>query len=491
MNDHDRLGRNLRAALPGDLQSGPLLDRIMRDVSRRPRRPAVRLGGRSWLPTVAGFVAGIVLMGLLDGQWAPVSANAGRVEMVGGRVPVEFVSSTAQPASEYRAMTTKVLAGFNGRADFNSQDSGADDITRIQYEHAAGRSTIDVIALTYSDMLALQAHGDLEDLTPLLRSLTTDRRFVQAPLDDARFGTGRQYAIPWLQATYLMAVNKQALQYLPQGVDVRHLTYDDLVRWGENMKAASGGVGRIGLPADVTSLQGGLVYRFLQGYTYPSYTGTTLTGFRSPEAVSMWDMLQRLWAVTNPASETYAAMSGPLLRGDVWVAWDHQARLADALADSKDFIAVPAPTGPRGQGYMTAEVDLAIPKGAPNRRGAEALIEWLTREPQQAAAAASLSFFPAVEHVQLAGAQAPELVVDRAYRSNRAAIETIPPVGLADNVNAWTEVYQDTFKRIVLGHEDIQTVLDDEAPLLQKIVNDAKAPCWRPDLRSGGPCLIR
>jgi multiple sugar transport system substrate-binding protein len=490
VNDHDRLGRNLRDALPADFQSGPALDRIMRDVSRRPRRPAVGLLGRSWLGSVAGFVAGMALMGLLDGQWAPVSANAGRVEMV-GKVPVEFVSSTGQPPNEFRAMTTQVLAGFNGRADFYSQDTGADDITRIQNEQAAGHSTVDVIALTYSDMLALQAGGDLEDLTPLLKRLETDRRFAQPPLDDARFGTSRQYAIPWLQATYLMAVNKKALPYLPQGADVRHLTYDELVAWGQNMQAASGGVGRIGLPADVNSLQGGLVYRFLQGYTYPSYTGTTLTGFRSPDAVSMWEMLQRLWAVTNTASKTYSSMSDPLLSGDVWVAWDHQARLAAALADTKDFIAVPAPTGPRGQGYMTAEVDLAIPKGTPNQQGAEALIEWLTREPQQAAAAASLSFFPAVEHVQLAGPQAPELAVDHAYRTNPAAIETIPAVGLGGSTNKYTGVYQDTFRRIVIGREDIQTVLDDEAPGLQKIVDDADAPCWRPDLRSRGPCRIR
>jgi multiple sugar transport system substrate-binding protein len=204
-------------------------------------------------------------------------------------------------------------------------------------------------------------------------------------------------------------------------------------------------------------------------------------------------MLQRLWAVTNPASvsKEYDAMSGPLLSRDVWVAWDHQARLAAALADTKDFIAVPAPSGPRGLGYMTAEVVLAIPRGAPNQQGAEALIEWLTREPQQAAAAASLSFFPAVEHVQLAGAQAPELVVDDAYRANRAPVETIPAVGLGVSTNDYTRLYQDTFRRIILRSEDIQTVLDDEAPQLQEIVDGAKATCWRPDLRSRGPCHIR
>lgn len=488
LNDHDRLRRELREALPADFQSGPVLDRIMLDVRRRNVRRPRRF---TWVPGAAAFAALLVLLGVLDGQWAPVSANAGRVEMVGctSLCSVEFVSSQAQPAKEYAAMTTKVLAGFKGTADFQSQVSGAQDVQRIQYEHEAGRSTIDVIALTYGDMLALQRSGDLEDLTPLLKRLQSDRRFQQPLLADARFGTSRQYAIPWLQATYLMAVDKKALPYLPPGADVRHLTYDQLVAWGQNLRAATG-ENRIGLPADLSTVQGGLVYRFLQGYTYPSYTGTTLTGFASPDAVPMWEMLQRLWAVTNPESTTYDRMEQPLVRGDVWVAWDHQARLAAALADTRDFIAVPAPSGPRGQGYMTAEVDLAIPKGAPNQKGAEALIEWLTREPQQAAAAESLSFFPAVEGVQLAGPQEPELAVDNLYRANRAAIETIPAVGLGSGVDAFTAVYQETFTRIVLRHEDIPAVLAAEAPRLQQIVSAANAPCWRPDRRSGGPCRI-
>jgi multiple sugar transport system substrate-binding protein len=205
----------------------------------------------------------------------------------------------------------------------------------------------------------------------------------------------------------------------------------------------------------------------------------------------MWEMLRRLWAVSNPASIGYRTMSGPLLNADVWVAWDHQARLAGALADRQDFLAVPAPTGPAGQGYLTAVVDLAISKGAPNQRGAEALIDRLTRPAQQAAAAFSLSFFPAVDGVQLAGPRAPELDVDQAYRANRAALETLPPVGLGSDADAFTGVYQESFARIVLRGEDIAAVLADESARLQRIVSDAGAPCWRPDPPARGPCRIR
>jgi multiple sugar transport system substrate-binding protein len=205
----------------------------------------------------------------------------------------------------------------------------------------------------------------------------------------------------------------------------------------------------------------------------------------------MWQMLQRLWAVTNPASATYDSMSGPMLSGDVLVAWDHQARLAAALGDTRDFVAVPAPAGPNGQGYMTVEVELAIPKGAPNPAGARALIEWLTRPTQQAVAAANLGFFPVVQGVQLAGPQAPSLAVDSAYRNNRAAIEAQSPAGLGPDTDAFTAVYQDAFDRIVLHGEDIGTVLGADGARLQQLVDGAGARCWRPDPPSRGSCHVR
>ncbi len=496
MNADERLRRNLRDALgPGPGLPGPeLRQRIMADVSAHPRRPhAARLylPRRTWVPALAALIVLLILAELLNIQRVQ-NTYAGRVEFLAtanlGRV--EFLSSQAQPAAEYRAMTEKVLAGFNGTPDFNSQPTAAQDIARIGYEQSAGKSTVDLVALTQSDMLTLQTSGALEDLTPLLRRLQQDRTFPQALLDTGRFGTNKQYFIPWLQATYMMVVNKQALPYLPPGADVNHLTYDQLIAWGQNIEVATGQK-LIGLPADLNGPRGGLVYRFLQGYAYPSYTGTTLIGFRSPEAVQMWQTLRRLWSVTNPLSTTYTNMQDPLTTGEVWIAWDHQARLGMSLTDDQHYLAVPAPTGPAGLGYMSAVVGLAIPKDAPNRKGAEALIDWLTRPRQQAAASASLSFSPVVHGVALSGAPSAESRVANIYQSHREGVESVPPAGLGSSVDAFTSVYQDTFARIVLQGEDIPTVLNEEARRLQQLVNDANARCWQPDTPSRGPCQIR
>jgi multiple sugar transport system substrate-binding protein len=414
---------------------------------------------------------------------------SGRVEALANLGSVEFLSSQAQPATEYRDMQNRVLPGFNGTVDFNSQPTAAQDIDRILYEERAGRPTMDLVALTQSDLVTLQAKGALEDLTPLLQRLQKDRRFAQPALASARFGTGKQYYIPWLQATYMMAVNKKALQYLP-GADVNHLTYDQLIAWGQSIQAATG-QRLVGLPADLDGPRGGLVYRFLQGYAYPSFTGATLTGFRSPEAVQMWQTVQRLWSVTNPWSTTYTSMHEPLDTGEVWIAWDHQARLKDALADDAHFLAAPAPSGPAGLGYMSATVGLAIPKGAHNPGGAGALIDWLTKPAQQAAASTNLGFFPVVQNVRLTGRAAVESRVAATYEANAGGVQTLPPAGLGSRSDDFTAVYQDTFRRIVLANEDIRTVLNEEAVRLQHLVDAAGAACWQPDPPSRGPCQVK
>jgi multiple sugar transport system substrate-binding protein len=52
-------------------------------------------------------------------------------------------------------------------------------------------------------------------------------------------------------------------------------------------------------------------------------------------------------------------------------------------------------------------------------------------------------------------------------------------------------VFTDSFQRIVLKNEDIKAVLEDEAKILQAVLNDAKAACWAPDPPCSGPCLVK
>ncbi len=60
-------------------------------------------------------------------------------------------------------------------------------------------------------------------------------------MDLGKFGTAEQKYLPWMQATYVMAANKKALQYLPDGADIEALTYDQLIAWCKAIAEATGG----------------------------------------------------------------------------------------------------------------------------------------------------------------------------------------------------------------------------------------------------------
>jgi len=147
-----------------------------------------------------------------------------------------------------------------------------------------------------------------------------------------------------MQASYIMVANKEALPYLPGGADINALSYDQLAAWASTIQQKTG-KRLLGFPAGPQ----GLMYRFFEGFLYPSYTGGLVVPFRSQAAEAMWTQFTSLWKSVNPNSTSYTFMQQPLLSGDVWIGFDHVARVLDALRQKPDeFVAFPVPAGPRG-----------------------------------------------------------------------------------------------------------------------------------------------
>jgi multiple sugar transport system substrate-binding protein len=86
----------------------------------------------------------------------------------------------------------------------------------------------------------------------------------------------------------------------------------------------------------------------------------------------MWEFVNDMWQYVHPQSVAYEFMQEPLLAEEVWVTFDHTARLINAFKDRpNDFLALPAPSGPKGLGFMPVVAGLAIPKTAPNKAGVQ------------------------------------------------------------------------------------------------------------------------
>ena len=314
-----------------------------------------------------------------------------------------------------------------------------------------------------------------------------DRRFFSDLVKLGTFGGRNQHYIPWMQATYIMVANRRALKYLPNGATLDRLSYDQLMKWAVNMKEASGRP-KLGFPID------GLIHRFIQGYLYPAFTGCTLRKFRSPEAEVMWRFFRDLWSYVNPRSLNFGAMDSPLLEGAVWVAWDHTAKVAKALNHpSQDFIAFPAPVGPKGRGFMLVLAGLGLPKCSSDHTAALDMIEYLTRPAVQRRTFRSVFFFP-IQPFGMKRDLSPGLVqLVEAVNGQLASdngIKTLLPIGLEGKDRAFNTAYKLTFSQIVLRRRDIKAVLAKQRLILTRILSETRAGCWSPDEASIGPCPV-
>ncbi len=414
-----------------------------------------------------------------------IGAASGLTILMSGaavQADVLFWSTQAKPVEEAQAMREQVLAGAGQAVDYQPNDDGP-FLTRLQAELQAGTGTIGVLGALEGSFAAMNPDDlvDLDDLGLMSSSETFN--------DLARMGTDNLQYLPWMQASYIMAANKEALQYLPEGADIDALSYDQLIAWAANVHEAVGEA-KFGFPAGPK----GLKHRFFQGYLYPSYTNGVVRTFASDEAVTAWEKFKELWTHTNPASTNFSFMQEQLLSGDAWIVFDHTSRLAQAFNERPDdFVAFPAPAGPHGRGFMPVLAGIAIPRTAPDMEASKALVAYMMKPETQIATLRATSFFPVVDvefpddmppAVQAAGA---------AVAKMSAAADANPgllPSGLGDKGGDFSRVFVDTFERIVLAGHDIRAVLDDHKGQLSAIMEESGAPCWAPDAPSEGACPV-
>jgi multiple sugar transport system substrate-binding protein len=429
------------------------------------------------------------LLGLgLGAAAAPALTACGGVSTSGsdgGEGSVNFLSSQFTQVEE-RQRFEKILADriTSPKVAFNAVDPTAFSTT-LTTQVDSGKVQISLAGGLHGE---LAQHTDrLIDIDDVTGSLG-DRGFPAEVTELGKLGGGTAKYVPWMQATYVLAINKKALQWLPSGADVQKLTYDQFLSW---MTAARQGNGKpvFGFPAGPK----GLYHRFFQGYLLPSFTGGQITTFRSAEAVTAWQYMKQLWAQTAPASTNFDNMQDALQRGEVLVAWDHVARLRDAPGDKPDdWLMVPAPTGPKGLGYMLVVAGLAIPRGAPEPDRAKEVIKSLTTTEVQMDVLGQNAFFPVI------GAEPPgdlppaiKLEADavRAQQQTSGAVVSLPPVGLGAKEGEVSQVFKNAFKEICLDGRPVQQVLDGQAKQLNAILDEAKVACWRPDT-AGAPCRV-
>jgi len=389
-------------------------------------------------------------------------------------VAIVFNSTQLRPAEETEWVIKTLLPPFEEetgiKVTFVPEEYGIFE-DRLIAEVESGKVRVSLSGGLHGDFSLLIEKGYLEDLSGI--SLP-DRTFIETFWNLGKHDDKQVY-IPWMQATYIFVANKKALDYLPEGADINALTYDQLLQWVKNIYDQTGEK-KFGLPVG----EGGLIHRFVHGYLYPSFTGKTVAKFNSSEAVQMWEYMKQLWQYVNPECINWKSMADPLLAEDVWVAWDHTARFKDAVTTKPDtFIVFPSPSGPHGRGFITVIAGLAIPKGAPHIDAAKKLIEYLTRPETQVEIVEGVGFFPVVEEAVGTIPAGPLKTIAEGVVNQSSAADAIVamlPTGLGGRAGEFSAIYRETFIRILIDGEDIQTVLNEEWAKLKALYEETGAP---------------
>lgn len=398
---------------------------------------------------------------------------------------IVFASTQLNPIPEQEALRNIILKGSPVGADFVPMLETA-LIDRLKAEAQTGKGTISLVGALDGTFASLDPNLFV-DLSAIAANL--QKRGVPKQLLNFGKVGNKQVWVPWMTATFLMAANKSALQYLPAGADVNDLTYGQLHKWAKTI-AEKTGRARLGYPVGPT----GLIHRYGMGYLVASFSGGVVTTFTSKQAQAAWLLQRSMWKYTHPQSLTYGFLQDPLLSGEILVGWEHMARLQNALKTRPDdFVVFPAPRGPKGRAYMTVVSGLAIPRTAPDQAGARAVINHLLSLSAQARTLSAVGFMPVVGG-RLSNTINPGLLaLARAARKQTTSEKAIPgllPIGLGAEGGNYSRVFRDTFTEIVVKGNNPKRILQEQAAKLREVFAKSGAKCWPPDPPSTGPCKV-
>jgi len=393
---------------------------------------------------------------------------------------LNFASTQMVPAAEQIFAKSVLVKGFPDdsgiKVEFIPMES-PDLFTRLSAEVSAQKVTISLVGELHGGLDLMNTKVLLDDLSGI--SLP-NRTFIKA-LEDYSVLAGKKVYVPWMQATYVMAVNKKAFQYLPAGLKVEDVTgasekwtYDALLNWSKNLNDAFKGP-KLGFPMGPK----GLWHRFLHGYIYPSFTGYQAAAFDSLRAVKLWEYLKELRPYVHPSSSVWESMDEPLLKEEVLIAWDHTARVKNAVVEKpEDFVIVPAPRGPQGRGYITVAVGLAIPVGAPQKDNAVKLIDYLTSPDIQVKMLENIGFFPTIKEAEGVIPEGPLKILATGVLAQSGSpdsvIALIPSLGAKGG--EFSAAYRDAFTKIVIEGADIETTITTAGDKLRAIFKEIGVP---------------
>jgi multiple sugar transport system substrate-binding protein len=384
-------------------------------------------------------------------------------------VPVEVPSKTLvfssrlfSPPAEQLFFIEEIIKPFEEEHGITVNFSIIDDQTLLQHaevQQTTNHVTTDIVVSHNGSMPQWLDAGWVEDLTDVVAGWT-DRTFSEAFVTDTN-RDGRQYFLPVGADVYLLLANNKTLPYLPDGVDLDAITWDQYAAWAVAI-AEGEGEGKVcitGIPSK------SWVYMF--GGTGLSY-GAGFPDANSEGAMAAWKVWETIGKAGGfvPTVLNVDSCVDPMMREESWLTVFHNARAGQVYASNETaFTLAPAPSGPVGIGSIAGVSGYAVMKGSANYDLAISFLEYLTRpEIQVKLAKGTGGFIPPVEEARdYIGDEAIDEVINKAVLVlNNGVVSGVPGSDYQD----WGAVkacYDDVFEDTILPGLDVTQERLDEA----------------------------
>jgi len=378
-----------------------------------------------------------------------------------------FSSRLFSPPREQEFFINEIIKPWEDETGITVNFGILDDdklFDRATVQQSTGHVTTDIVCAHNGKMPDWLDAGYVLDLTPYVDEWT-DRNFSPAFEGDTN-RDGKQYFLPVGADVYLTLANNKALDYLPEGVDLDAITWDQYADWAVAI-AEGEGEGKVcitGIPSK------SWIYMF--GGTALSY-GAGFPDINSEAAAEAWAVWAKIGAADGfvPTVLNIDSCVDPMMREESWLTVFHNAR-AGQVYDSNptQFTLAPAPIGPEGIGSIAGVSGYAIMNGAPNEQAAIDFLEYLTRPDIQVKIAKGTGGFipPVQEAIEYLGDEAIDEVITKAVLVLENGIVSGVPAYLYQDWGAVKQVFDEVFVQMILNGDGTvdQALLDEAAEAL-------------------------
>ena len=378
-----------------------------------------------------------------------------------------FSSRLFSPPREQEFFINEIIKPWEDETGITVNFGILDDdklFDRATIQQSTGHVTTDIVCAHNGKMPDWLDAGYVLDLTPYVDQWT-DRNFSPAFEGDTN-RDGKQYFLPVGADVYLTLANNKALDYLPEGVDMDAITWDQYADWAVAI-AEGEGEGKVcitGIPSK------SWIYMF--GGTALSY-GAGFPDINSEAAAKAWAVWAKIGAADGfvPTVLNIDSCVDPMMREETWLTVFHNAR-AGQVYDSNptQFTLAPAPVGPEGIGSIAGVSGYAVMNGAPNEQAAVDFLEYLTRPDIQVKIAKGTGGFipPVQEAIEYLGDEAIDEVITKAILVLENGIVSGVPAYLYQDWGAVKMVFDEVFVQMILNGDGTvdQALLDEAAEAL-------------------------